>query len=124
MADLEDTLNIILRTVKGGLGIPVEVITFDPIIIVNINATFMILHSLGVGPDTVFTVSTGTETWSDFFGAADDPTFAMIKSYVGLKVKLLFDPPTSGIVTASLERVITEFENRLLYQVTATAETI
>jgi len=121
MADLEDTLNIILRTVKGGLGIPVEVITFDPIIIVNINATFMILHSLGVGPDTVFTVSTGTETWSDFFEGADDPTFALIKSYVGLKVKLLFDPPTSGVVTASLERVITEFESRLLYQVTATA---
>ena len=122
MADLEDTLNIILRTVKESLGIPVAVVAFDPIIVVNINATFMILHSLGVGPDTVFTISLGTETWSDFFGAADDPTFVLIKTYMGLKVKLLFDPPTSGIVTASLERIITEFESRLLYQVTATAE--
>jgi len=122
MADLDDTLNIILRTVKEGLGIPLEVITFDPIIIVNINATFMILHSLGVGPDIVFTLATGAETWEDFFGTADDPNFSLVKSYVGLKVKLLFDPPTSGVVTASLERVITEFESRLLYQVTATAE--
>jgi len=121
MAEVEDTLTIILRTVKEGLGIPVSVITFDPIIIVNINATFMILHSLGVGPTTVFTLVTGTETWADFFGSIDDPTFALIKSYVGLKVKLLFDPPTSGVVTASLERVINEFESRLLYQVTATA---
>lgn len=122
MADLEDTLTIILRTVKEGLGIPDSVITFDPIIIVNINATFMILHSLGVGPTTVFTLVDGTETWDDFFESADDPTFALIKSYVGLKVKLLFDPPTSGVVTASLERVITEFESRLLYQVEVTAE--
>jgi len=122
MADLEDTLTIILRTVKEGLGIPVTVTTFDPIITVNINSVFMVLHSLGVGPDTVFTLVTGTETWSDFFGDVDNPTFALIKSYVGLKVKLLFDPPTSGIVTASLERVITEFESRLLYQVTVTAE--
>ncbi len=121
MADLEDTLTIILRTVKEGLGIPNTVTTFDPIIIVNINAAFMVLHSLGVGQTTVFTIATGTETWADFFGTADDPTFALVKSYVGLKVKLLFDPPTSGVVTASLERIITEFESRLLYQAIVTA---
>lgn len=124
MTDPTDTLTIILRTVKDGLGIPTEVTTFDPILIVNINAVFMLLHSLGVGPTTVFTVVAGTETWSDFFTGADDPTFAMIKSYMGLKVKLLFDPPTSGVVTASLERVINEFESRLSYQVTATAEEV
>ena len=121
MSDLEDTLTIILRTVKEGLGIPTTVVQFDPIIVVNINTALMILQSLGVGPDTVFAVSSGEETWGEFFNDVDDPTYAMIKTYVGLKVKLLFDPPTSGVVTASLERVINEFESRLSYQVTANA---
>lgn len=101
----------ILTSIKKLLGITEDYDHFDPDIIMHINSAFMILTQLGVGPSEGFIIEDETTTWFDF--VADNSKIEGVKSYVYLKVKLLFDPPTSGIVTESMNRMINELEWRL-----------
>lgn len=101
----------ILTSIKKLLGIAEEYEHFDPDIIMHINSVFMILTQLGVGPPNGFRIESETDTWFDFLGDSTD--YEAVKSYMHLKVKLLFDPPTSGAVTESMNRMISEFEWRL-----------
>lgn len=101
----------ILTSIKKLLGITKEYDHFDPDIIMHINSVFMILTQMGVGPSDGFTIEDETTTWFDF--TADMTKIEAVKSYIYLKVKLLFDPPTSGIVTESMNRMISELEFRL-----------
>lgn len=101
----------ILTSIKKLLGIPEEYDHFDPDIIMHINTVFMILNQLGVGPETCFSIEDDTTTWGDFL---EDPTqLQMVKSYMGLKVRLLFDPPSSSTHMTAINEAIREFEFRL-----------
>lgn len=101
----------ILTSVKKMLGITEEYEHFDPDIIMHINSVFMILSQLGVGPAGGFIIEDDTTTWSEFTDNA--VPLESVKSYMYLKVRLLFDPPTSGTVIESMNRMISEFEWRL-----------
>jgi hypothetical protein len=93
------------------LGIEQEYTHFDQDIIIDINSVLMILTQIGVGPETGFSITGENETWSDFL--PDTKGFESIKSFIYLKVRILFDPPTSSIVMEAMERQIKEFEWRL-----------
>ena len=100
----------ILTSIKKMLGIAEDFEAFDPDIIMHINTVFFDLNQLGVGPSNGFSIEDETSTWSDF---VDDTTkFEAIKSYMYLRVKLLFDPPNSAAI-ASMERQIDKLEWRL-----------
>lgn len=101
----------ILTSIKKLLGISEEYEHFDPDIIMHINSAFMILNQLGVGPSEGFSIEDETSTWTDF--VSDMTKVEAVKSYIHLKVKLLFDPPTSSAVIESYNRMISEFEWRL-----------
>lgn len=101
----------ILTSIKKLLGIAEDYEHFDPDIIMHINSVFMILTQLGVGPSEGFTIEDNTSTWVDF--TSDTTKIESIKSYIYLKVKLLFDPPTSSTVIESINKMINEFEWRL-----------
>lgn len=101
----------ILTSIKKLLGIAEEYEHFDADLIMHINSVFLILNQLGVGPSEVFRITDSTEIWTDFL--SDSARIDLVKSYMHLKVKLLFDPPTSSAVLASSERMISEFEWRL-----------
>lgn len=101
----------ILTSVKKMLGMTEDYEPYDPVIIMHINAVLMILNQLGVGPSEGFSISDKTSTWSDFI--ADDKKLEAVKSYVYLKVKLLFDPPSSSIVMEAMSRMVNELEWRL-----------
>lgn len=105
-------MDSILTSIKKLLGITEEYKHFDNDLIMHINSVFMILTQLGVGPATGYSITNVTETWSDFLGT-DLSRLEMVKSYTYLKVKLLFDPPTSSAVIESINRQISEFEWRL-----------
>lgn len=105
-------MDSILTSIKKLLGITEEYKHFDNDLIMHINSVFMILTQLGVGPATGYSITNATETWSDFLGT-DLSRLEMVKSYTYLKVKLLFDPPTSSAVIESINRQISEFEWRL-----------
>lgn len=101
----------ILTTIKKLLGIEEEYTHFDADIIVHINTVLMILRQMGVGPSEGFSVEGASDIWSDFI--SDIQNFEAVKTYIYLKVKLVFDPPLSATVIASYEKVIAELESRL-----------
>ena len=100
----------ILTSIKKLLGISEEYEHFDSDIIMHINSALMILTQLGVGPVEGFMIEDSTSTWIDFLG--DKPYLEAAKSYIYLRVKLLFDPPSSAVIE-SINRQITELEWRL-----------
>ncbi len=101
----------ILLSVKKSLGITEEYEHFDADIIMHINSVFNILTQLGVGDETGFAITGSEETWSEF--TSDNVLLNSVKSYVCLKVRLLFDPPTTSAVMESIQRLISELEWRL-----------
>lgn len=104
-------MDSILTSVKKMLGITAEYTHFDADIIVHINSVFMILNQMGVGPREGFSISSDVETWDEFTN--DDLTIESVKSYMYLKVGLLFDPPTSSNVLDARNRLVSELEWRL-----------
>lgn len=107
----------ILDSIKKLLGIQKEYTHFDTDIIMHINTALSILTQLGIGPVTGFSIYDDIATWEDFIG--DDPRLESVRSFIYLKVKLLFDPPMSSAVIEAMNRMISEFEWRL----TVTADT-
>ena len=103
----------ILISIKKMLGIDEEYTHFDADIIMHINSVLMILNQLGVGPSGGFIIEDETSTWSDFIPDETPVQLETVKSYIYLKVKLLFDPPLSSSVIESYNRQISEFEWRL-----------
>ena len=101
----------ILTSIKAQLGIQEDYTAFDPQLIMHINSVLMVLNQLGVGPTAGFVISDKTSVWSDFLSS--DKNLEATKSYIGMKVKMLFDPPTTSVVADSMNRMINEFEWRL-----------
>lgn len=100
----------ILTSIKKLLG-PDEVYDhFDPDIIIHINSVLMILTQLGVGPDEGFYICDKNAVWTDF---VPEKNVEAIKTYVYLKVRLIFDPPQSSALIAAIEKQITELEWRI-----------
>ena len=101
----------ILTSVKKLLGITEECTDFDADIIMHINSALMILTQLGVGPSEGFFIEDKTDFWDDFI--TDIGQFEAVKTYVYMKVKLMFDPPSSSAVMDAMNRTISELEWRL-----------
>lgn len=101
----------ILNSTKKILGIADDYTAFDLDIITHINTVFSTLTQLGIGPIIGFFIEDDSAVWEDFI--EDDPRFNSIKSYVFLKVRMLFDPPTTSYLIDSMERQIEELEWRL-----------
>jgi len=104
-------MDSILTSIKKILGITEEYEHFDPDLIMHINTVFSILNQLGVGSKSPFSIQDKTATWNDFI--QDNDKIEMVKSYMGLKVKLLFDPPLQSSVIESMNKLISELEFRL-----------
>lgn len=101
----------ILDSIKKLLGIQKEYTHFDTDLIIHINTTFTILNQLGVGPSNGFSICDDTAVWNDFMN--NDNRLESIKTFVYLKVRLLFDPPTNSALIESINRIISELEWRL-----------
>lgn len=104
-------MDSILTSIKLLLGITEDYEYYDGQIIAHINSVLMILTQLGVGPPEGFMIKDKLDTWADFLPTGKN--LELVKSYVHLKVKLLFDPPSSSVVTESMNRMINEFEWRI-----------
>lgn len=101
----------ILTSIKKLLGITEDYTHFDNDIIIHINSVFSILTQLGVGPSEGFSINDNSAIWVDFI--SDENKLQTIKSYIYLRVKLLFDPPSSSALLEATNRTINEFEWRL-----------
>ena len=100
----------ILISIKKLLGIPADYTDFDQDIIMHINSVFLVLKQLGVGPKEGFSITGNSEEWTDYI--AED-NIQLVKSYIYLKVRLMFDPPMNAALLDAISRQIAEFEWRL-----------
>lgn len=104
-------MDSILTSIKKMLGISEDYTQFDADLIMHINSVFLNLTQLGVGPASGFSIEDETTEWTDFIN--NNAQLQAVKSYIYLKVKLLFDPPLSSAVIESTNRMIAELEWRL-----------
>ena len=104
-------MDSILTSVKKIIGISEEDESFDTDLIMHINSVLMILNQLGVGPEDGFSITDKSAVWTDLIG--DNKFIEAIKTFVGLKVRLIFDPPTSSAVLDSINKTISELEWRI-----------
>lgn len=103
--------NSILLSVKNAASIDNDETIYDAELLLHINSAFMILRQLGVGPETPFIVDDYDATWDSF--TTDENILPLVRSYVSLKTRLLFDPPTSSALETALQNTIAEYEWRL-----------
>lgn len=107
----EKKVDSILTSIKKLLGIDVAYTHFDDDIIMHINSVFFTLHQLGVG-EVPFVIESDSETWDDFLSNTN-VSLEVVKSYIYLKVRLLFDPPTNSALLNSMNEMIKEYEWRI-----------
>ena len=100
----------ILLSMKKMLSIAGDEDGFDTDIVVHINSVFFALYQLGVGPDTPFSIEDDTALWSEFMTRQD---IEAVKSYMYLRLRLLFDPPTTATMYDAIDKQAKEFEWRL-----------
>ena len=101
----------ILNSTKKILGIEEDYTAFDSDIIIHINSVFVTLNQLGIGPENGFAIEDAMPMWGDFLGA--DPRMNSVKTYVYLRVRLLFDPPSTSYLINSMKEQVQELEWRL-----------
>lgn len=102
----------ILDSVKQYLGIESSCNSFDQDLMMHINSTLSTLYHIGVDSARSFIVEDSIISWTELF-AGDEDLIPMIKQYVFLKVRILFDPPSSSFVFESVNRTIAELEWRI-----------
>ena len=101
----------ILNDVKKILNISVDDYTFDSDIILHINTAFSFLNQLGIGPTNGFSIENYTTTWDTYLGT--NANLNAVKTYVCLRVRMVFDPPTTSYMIDAMNKQIQELEFRL-----------
>jgi hypothetical protein len=104
----------ILTSTKQALGLAEDYTAFDPDVIMHINSVFSTLNQLGIGPDLGFMIEDKEALWATFLGS--DPRLNNVKTYVYLRVRMLFDPPQTGFHTTAMQEQIKELEWRINVQ--------
>lgn len=94
-------MDSILNTIKKLLGIDEGYTYWDQDLIIYINTAFNVLYQLGAGKP--FSISSALDTWDDFL--EDMAKLEMVKQYVYMKVKMVFDPPTGALKDAMTEQI-------------------
>jgi len=102
-------LTSILETIKKMLGLSAEQKEFDVDIIVHINSVLAKLNRLGVGTEQTFSIQDEYALWDEFL-PEDDASFNDVKTYIYIKVKLIFDPPASSAAIKAMEETAKEIE--------------
>ena len=103
-------MDSILESIKKLLGIPKDYTAFDVDVIMHINTAFAILNQLGLGPEGGYGIEGYNEIWDDYMTSYN---MSMIKTFIYLKVRLAFDPPSSTALIESMQRTLDELTWRL-----------
>lgn len=101
----------ILNSIKKVLNVPEDYAAFDQDILMHINSVFSTLNQLGVGPESGFRIDDQTPVWSSYLNG--DDRLNNVKSYMYLRVRMLFDPPATSFTIAAFQEQIKELEWRI-----------
>lgn len=105
---MEDSILVVIKKL---LGIPEDYTAFDVDVMTHINSAFSTLTQLGIGPATGFMIEDDSAIWADFL--VTDKQLNSVKTYIALRVRQIFDPPTTSYVVAAFAEQIKELEWRL-----------
>lgn len=100
----------ILTSIKKVVNLAADDPSFDEDVLMHINSVFSDLNQLGIGPEEGFEITDNTATWDSFL---DGPLQSSVKSYMYLRVRMIFDPPVNKAVMDSMEKQAERFEFRL-----------
>lgn len=103
----------ILVSIKRTVGIEPSYTIFDPELTLHINSVFAILHQLGIGPKEGFALVTGEEKWSEF-QSPDMYPLNLIKTYMAIRIRILFDRPDTSYAAEAMEKMAQEYEWRMM----------
>lgn len=106
----------ILYSIKKMMGLDPDYTPFDTDLVLHINSVIMILRQLGIGPQSGYAITGPDETWGDYLGS-NEPLLEAVKSYIYLKVRTVFDPPSNSYVMDAIQKQISEYEWRLNVEV-------
>lgn len=107
---MTEVIDSILDTTKKILGIDSEYTAFDPEIITHINSAFFEFTQLGLGPTAGFFITDRDSVWTDFM---DGEQIAAVRSLMGMKVQLMFDPPQNSFTLEAKNKLVEKMEWRL-----------
>lgn len=114
MEEIKKMNDSILESIKKLIGFPESYTHFDQDLIIAINSAFFSLSQLGLSVFDSFKIVDSTDTWSNCI--SNIANLDAIKSFVYLKVKLLFDPPNNSSLIENIEKQIAELEWRILVE--------
>lgn len=105
-------MDSILESVKKIIGLERDYDAFDPEIIIHINTVFSNLTQMGIGNKDGFEITGYDEEWGQLELTSKLKT-QQVKTYIALKVKSIFDPPSNGNLMEAMNRTLSELEYRL-----------
>lgn len=108
---MPEAIDSILQSIKKLNNVDPSVDVWDDQFIMYINGAIGDLTQLGIGPSIGFVIHDEDAVWDDFIG--DDLRYDMVKNCLGMKVKLLFDPPPTSFAIDALKQQIDKAEWRL-----------
>jgi len=106
--------NSILTSIKKLCNLGEEYTPFDQDIIIHINTAFSVLNQLGAGPEGGYRIKDASNEWSEFI-PEDCMLLEMVKDFIYIKCRLIFDPPASSSIAQVLKDEMKELESRILY---------
>lgn len=104
-------MDSILDSIKKLLGIDPSIEVFDVDLIIAINTAIDTLAQLGVGSLGGFSIDSNAQTWTDYLGDSKEKN--MVKNFIHIKSKLLFDPPTSSVLAEAYNKQLDELTFRI-----------
>lgn len=112
----------VLQSTKKALGIASDYTAFDLDITMHINTSLGTLYQLGVGQlADQAVVEDGDTTWDQIW--TTQANLQMIKTYIALDVKRVFDPPATGFTSDSIDRRLAELAWRISVATSTTPNT-
>ena len=105
-------MDSILSSVKAYLGIPETDNYFDDNLVIQINSIFSILRQLGCGPVEGYQIDGLSNSWDEFL-QNEPEKLQVVKTYLAMRVRQIFDPPTTGTLMQALDRQVQEMEWRI-----------
>lgn len=92
----------ILDSIKGLCNMEPDYTEFDKEMVLYINSELAVLNQIGIGPAAGLQIEDSIAVWDDLLEG--EMRLNMVKTYMGLKVRLVFDPPQTGPLTAAIEK--------------------
>ncbi len=101
----------ILKSTKKILGLDDSYTAFDLDVLTHINTAIGILAQAGIGPQGGINIEDDVAEWGEL--EVSGGKLSLVRTYVFLRTRMFFDPPTTSYHLTAVKEQIEELEVRL-----------